>query len=40
MSTDADRRIRRLLYDNARGMIDEKLAFALQNMPECVPVGP
>ena len=29
----------RLLYDNARGMIDEKLAFALRNMPECGPAS-
>jgi hypothetical protein len=27
----------RLLYDNARGQIDEKFGYALGNMPECCP---
>lgn len=27
-----------LFYDNARGLIDEKFAFALSNMPGCQPV--
>ena len=32
MSTTRDQEIERLLYDNARGMINDKLSFALKNM--------
>jgi hypothetical protein len=30
----------RLLYDNARGQIDEKFTFALNHMPEFGQAGP
>ena len=30
----------RLLYDNARSQIDEKLTFALSHMPECGQPAP
>jgi len=39
MSRDRIEEFERLLYDNARGMIDERLGLALRNMPECVSVG-
>ena len=39
MSSTRIDEIERLLYDNTAGMIDEKLTFALRNMPECVPAA-
>jgi hypothetical protein len=37
MSKDRIEDFERMLYDNARGMIDGRLSSALRNMPECVP---
>jgi hypothetical protein len=37
VSTARSDEFERLLYDNARGQIDEKFAYALTNMPACCP---
>jgi hypothetical protein len=35
LNRDRSEELEQLLYQNARGQIDEKFAFAIRNMPEC-----
>jgi hypothetical protein len=35
MSGERTEEVEKLLYDDARGQIDERLAYSLRNMPEC-----
>jgi hypothetical protein len=39
-SGEASEEIERLLYDDARRQLDEKLAYQLSNMPACATAGP